>query len=126
MQAAAFRKQPLAPSEGETFVQADIADMAAALAISKGIDAIVHLGGYAGEGPWETILKANIIGCYNMFEAARRNGVKRLVFASSNHVPGFYRCDQKIDHRVYPKPDTRSLASPTISVRGYPFRAPLA
>jgi uncharacterized protein YbjT (DUF2867 family) len=45
-------KQPLAPSEGETFVQADIADMAAALAISKAIDAIVHLGGYAGEGPF--------------------------------------------------------------------------
>ncbi len=67
----------------------------------------MHLGGYAAEGPWETILKANIIGCYNMFEAARRNGVKRLVFASSNHALGFYKCDQKVDHRVYPKPDTR-------------------
>ena len=100
-------KQPLAPSVGETFVRADIADVAAALAISQGIDAIVHLGGYAGEGPWETILQANIIGCYNMFEAARRNGVKRLVFASSNHALGFYKCDQKVDHRVYPKPDTR-------------------
>ena len=33
--------------------------------------------------------------------------MKRLVFASSNHVLGFYKCDQKIDHRVYPKPDTR-------------------
>ena len=46
--------------------------VAAALAISKGIDAIVHLGAYAGERPCETILQANIIGCYNMFEAARR------------------------------------------------------
>ena len=81
--------------------------MTAALAISEGTDAIVHLGGYAGEGPWETILKANIIGCYNVFEAARRNGVTRLVFASSNHALGFYKCDQKVDHRVYPKPDTR-------------------
>ena len=44
-------------------MQADIVDIADALAISEGIDAIVHLGGYAAEGPWETILKANIIGC---------------------------------------------------------------
>ena len=100
-------KRPLTPLPGETFVQADIVDMVAALAISEGADAIVHLGGYAAEGPWETILKANIIGCYNVFEAARRNGVTRLVFASSNHALGFYKCDQKVDHRVYPKPDTR-------------------
>ena len=77
------------------------------LTISEGTDTIVHLGGYASEGPWEMILQANIIGCYNVFEAARRNGAKRVVFASSNHALGFYRCDQKIDHRVYPKPDSR-------------------
>ena len=100
-------KRLLRPRADETFVQADIVDLSAALAISEGIDAIVHLGGYAGEGPWETILQANIIGCYNVFEAARRNGVKRLIFASSNHALGFYRCDQRVDHRVYPKPDTR-------------------
>jgi uronate dehydrogenase len=53
------------------------------------------------------ILRANIIGCYNLFEAARRNGVKRVLFASSNHATGFYKRDEKIDHRVYPKPDSR-------------------
>jgi uronate dehydrogenase len=100
-------KRFLRPSAGEAFVQGDISRMAEALGMSQGADAIVHLGGYASEGPWETILQANIIGCYNVFEAARRNGVKRVVFASSNHTLGFYRCDQKIDHRVYPKPDTR-------------------
>ena len=42
-----------------------------------------------------------------MFEAARRNGVKRIVFPSSNHAAGFYRRDQTIDHRVTPKPDSR-------------------
>ena len=47
-------------------------------------------GGHSVEGPWETILQANIIGCYNLFEAARRKGVKRVVFASSNHAVGFY------------------------------------
>ena len=43
---------------------------------------------------------ANIIGCYNMFEAARINGVKRIIFPSSNHATGFYRRATTIDHRV--------------------------
>jgi uronate dehydrogenase len=67
----------------------------------------MHLGGFAVEGPWSVILRANIVGCYNLFEAARRNGVKRILFATSNHATGFYRRDEKIDHRVYPKPDSR-------------------
>ena len=81
--------------------------MADALKITKGVDAIVHLGGYSVEGPWEAIHKANIVGCYNIFEAARRNKVKRILFATSNHAVGFYRRDQVIDHRVYIKPDGR-------------------
>ena len=67
----------------------------------------MHLGGYSVEGPWEGILQANIVGCYNVFEAARRNGVKRIIFPTSNHAVGFYRRDETIDHRVYPKPDSR-------------------
>jgi uronate dehydrogenase len=100
-------KRPLKKSKGEEFKLADISKMADALRITKGVDAIVHLGGYSVEGPWEAIHKANIIGCYNVFEAARRNGVKRILFATSNHAVGFYRRDQTIDHRVYIKPDGR-------------------
>ena len=91
----------------EKFVRADISKFADANRITKGVDAIVHLGGYSVEGPWEGILSANIIGCYNVFEAARRNGVKRILFPTSNHATGFYRRDHTIDHRVYPKPDSR-------------------
>ena len=58
-----------------------------------GVDGIVHLGGQAVEADWETVLQANIVGCYNLFEAARRQGVKRIVFATTNHVIGFYRRD---------------------------------
>jgi len=94
-------------AKGESFVRADITKMADALKITKGVDAILHLGGYSVEGPWEGILQANIIGCYNVFEAARRNGVRRILFPTSNHATGFYRRDQTIDHRVYPKPDSR-------------------
>lgn len=92
---------------GEKSARGDVAKMADMLRITKGVDAIVHLGGFSVEGPWEMILRANIIGCYNLFEAARRNGVKRVLFASSNHATGFYKRDEKIDHRVYPKPDSR-------------------
>jgi uronate dehydrogenase len=99
--------RPLKKVAGETFARADIAKMAEALRITKGVDAVIHLGGYSVEGPWEGILQANIIGCYNVFEAARRNGVKRIIFATSNHAVGFYRRDETIDHRIYPKPDSR-------------------
>ena len=100
-------KRPLKAPKGQTFVKADVSKMADAMRITKGVDAIVHLGGYSVEGPWESILQANIIGCYNVFEAARKNGVKRVIFPTSNHAVGFYRRDYTIDHRVYPKPDSR-------------------
>jgi len=92
---------------GETSVPGDIASMRDMLRATKGVDAIVHLGGVSAEGPWAAILRGNIAGCYNVFEAARRNGVKRILFATSNHAVGFYRRDETIDHRVYPKPDSR-------------------
>ncbi len=91
----------------ESFALGDVGRLSDMLRVTKGVDAIIHLGGFAVEGPWETILRANIVGCYNLFEAARRNGVKRILFATSNHACGFYRRDEKIDHRVYPRPDSR-------------------
>ena len=101
-------RKPIAkPAKGETFVQGDISKMKDALAITRGVDAIIHLGGYSVEGSWEDILDANIVGLYNVYEAARRNGVKRIIFATSNHAVGYYRRDQTIDHRVYPRPDSR-------------------
>jgi uronate dehydrogenase len=100
-------RRPLEPEKGQTFMHADVSRIGDALRITRGVDAIVHLGGYSAEGPWPVILQANIVGCYNVFEAARKNGVKRIVFPTSNHAVGFYRRDQTIDHRVYPKPDSR-------------------
>ena len=92
---------------GEEFVAADLADLAAVQRIVAGMDGIVHLGGYSIEGPWPTILNSNIIGCYNLFEAAYRAGVKRVVFASSNHAMGFYPRTQKIGVGVTVRPDSR-------------------
>jgi uronate dehydrogenase len=94
-------------NRGETFVRADISNLKDALRITKGVDAVVHFGGQSGENTWERILNANIIGFYNTLEAARQNGVKRFLVATSNHAVGFYPVKQTIDHRVYPKPDSR-------------------
>jgi uronate dehydrogenase len=92
---------------GETFMRANLSKLSDMLRVTKGVDAVVHFGGQSGEHDWDHILSANIIGFYNALEAARRNGVKRFLVATSNHAVGFYRCDQTIDHRVYPKPDSR-------------------
>jgi uronate dehydrogenase len=91
----------------EHFRAADLSDLAQVDAACDGIDGILHFGGFSVEGPWDTILQANIIGGYNLFEAARRKGVKRIVFASSNHATGFYPRHQQISPDVTVRPDTR-------------------
>ena len=93
--------------EGEEVVVADLSDMAAVEALTKDVDAIVHMGGQSIEGPWEVVLQANIIGLYNLYEAARRNGVQRIVFASSNHAVGFCRRDKTIGPDEPIRPDSR-------------------
>jgi uronate dehydrogenase len=85
-----------AASEGEELRPAALEDGAAVDALLDGVDAVVHLGGVSVEGPFEPILQANIVGVYHLYEAARRHGVRRIVFASSNHVIGFYRQDEVI------------------------------
>lgn len=93
--------------EDETFIAADLSNLAEVEAAVAGMDGIVHMGAYSVEGPWEDILQANIIGTYNLFEAVRRQGVKRVVFASSYHVIGLYPRHETISVDVVPLPDTR-------------------
>jgi uronate dehydrogenase len=100
-------KRPGDLAGGEEFVQADLSDYAAVEKLTAGIDGIVHLGGYSIEGPWEDILAANIVGARNIYEAGYRTGVKRVVFASSNHAVGFYPRSRKIGVDVTVRPDSR-------------------
>jgi uronate dehydrogenase len=100
-------KPPADLRPGEKFIAADLADMAQVAAICASVDGIIHLGGHSIEGPWDAILQANIIGGYNLFEAARLAGVKRIVFASSNHAVGFYPRHQRIGPNVTARPDSR-------------------
>ncbi|MEM7523406.1 MAG: NAD(P)-dependent oxidoreductase [Pseudomonadota bacterium] len=74
----------------ETFVQADLADYAAMAAIIDGADMVVHFGALVDEAPFDDILGPNIIGAYNVWEAAWRTGARRVVYASSIHAVGMY------------------------------------
>lgn len=100
-------KAPADLGSHEKFMAAELSDLAEVEAICEGVDGILHFGGYSVEGPWDDILQSNIIGCYNLFEAARRKGVKRVVFASSNHAVGFYPRHQRIGTDVTARPDSR-------------------
>jgi uronate dehydrogenase len=89
---------------GEELVVGDLGQSATAMV--AGVDAIVHLGGISVEATWEPILASNIDGLVRLYEAARQARVKRIVFASSNHVTGFYGQHEVIDARALPRPDT--------------------
>jgi uronate dehydrogenase len=70
-------------------VVADLTDTEALREAVRGVDAIIHLAGISLEAPFEKILHSNIEGTYRLYEAAREAGVRRVVFASSNHAVGF-------------------------------------
>ena len=91
--------------EREEVAVADLADADAVMSMMQGVDAIIHLGGVSVESPFNPILQANIIGAYNLYEAARKQGVKRVVFASSNHVTGFYKQSETITADQPARPD---------------------
>ena len=79
------------PTDGAKVHVADISDLEAIQPAFEGIHTVVHLG--ANPSPrasWESILQNNLIGTRNVYEAARLGGVQRIIFASSNHVVGFF------------------------------------
>jgi uronate dehydrogenase len=96
-----------ATGPGEEAVRCDVTDPADCEQAMEGIDCVVHLAGVPREGPWDAILPTNIAGTYNVFEAARRQGVQRIVFASSNHVIGYYRAQRRTGIDLPPRPDSR-------------------
>ncbi|GIX24106.1 MAG: uronate dehydrogenase [Caldimonas sp.] len=95
-----------AAAPGEELRPVALQDKAGMIDLLHGVDAVVHLGGISTEQPWEPILQANIVGVYHLYEAARLQGVRRIVFASSNHVTGFYRQHEVIDTEAPVRPDS--------------------
>ncbi len=93
-------------ADGEEVVSCDLGDMEAVRELVDGCDYIIHLGGMSVENTFETILHANIRGTYNIYEAARQKGVKRILFASSNHTIGFHDRETRLDANSPTRPDS--------------------
>lgn len=90
----------------ERFHHADLQDLAALEALCGQVDAIIHLGGMVGASyRFEDVLGPNVIGAHNVFEAAVRQRVKRVVYASSHHVVGFAPRGTHLDHQSAPRPN---------------------
>ncbi|MGV3551006.1 NAD-dependent epimerase/dehydratase family protein [Rhizobium sp.] len=84
----------------------DLSDMNAAIEATKDCDAIVHFGGASLERPWEEILDSNIVGSYNIYEGARKNGTKRVIYASSVHAIGYHEVEAQIGVDAPVRPDS--------------------
>ena len=90
----------------ECYVRADLADLDAMVALLEGADMVVHFGAIGDEAPFEQILGPNIIGAYNIWEAAWRNKLRRVIYASSIHAVGMYPKSQCLTVDTPHKPDT--------------------
>ncbi len=98
---------PLDAGGGEQAIEASITDLAALTSACTGADAVIHLAGLASEAPWDRIAEVNIHGTYVVLEAARRAGVSRVLYASSNHAVGFApAADFPVPDYAFPAPDT--------------------
>ncbi|MEA2505833.1 MAG: uronate dehydrogenase [Actinomycetota bacterium] len=90
----------------ETFAGADLLDPAEVARIVQGVDVIVHLGGHPDEAGFAELVGPNVHGTFNIFESARRAGVTRIVYASSNHVTGFYTPGERLMGEEPARPDS--------------------
>lgn len=91
---------------GETYYQADLTSLEQMVQVTQGADMIVHFGAIGDEAPFETLLGPNIVGAYHVWEAAYRNGIRRVVYASSVHAVGMHSRTEGIDLDARHKPDT--------------------
>ncbi len=90
----------------ETWVTADMSDMAQVKPLLDGVEMAVHFASRADEGPFEDILGSNYVSAYNLWESAHHAGTRRIVYASSVHGVGMYRANEGIDLDAPHRPDT--------------------
>jgi len=92
--------------DNQTWERLDITDAARLSAAMADVDGIVHLAGYPNERSIEDILRVNVMGTHNVFEAARSNGIDRVVLGSSNHAVGFYPRATLVSDKHPMRPDS--------------------
>jgi uronate dehydrogenase len=100
-----LRLSDIVAIDDAAFVAADLTDAAAVDRIVDGVDAIVHLGGVPDEATFAEVAGPNLAGTFYVFDAARRFGVRRVVYASSNHATGMYPVGAPLDGSQVPRPD---------------------
>ena len=91
---------------GESYVKADLASLDQMIDLLKDADMVVHFGAIGDEAPFDAILQSNIVGAYNVWEAAYKNGVRRVVYASSIHAVGMHPKNEFIGTDAPHRPDT--------------------
>ncbi|MEB4614800.1 NAD-dependent epimerase/dehydratase family protein [Leucobacter sp. M11] len=92
-------------SDADRVWPADVRDLAALEAAFAGCAGVIHLGGIPDEADFHDLAEVNIVGTYHVLEAARRAGVGRVVFASSNRLTGYYPAGTLVDEAMPPRPD---------------------
>ena len=90
----------------EEAVICELGDYDAVMALTRDVDAIVHFGGAPLETDFETILDSSIRGSYHIYEGARKNGVPRVIYASSVHAIGYHELGAMIDADAPVRPDS--------------------
>lgn len=91
---------------GESYIKADLSSLDQMVDLLKDADMVVHFGAIGDEAPFDAILQSNIVGAYNVWEAAYKNGVRRVVYASSIHAVGMHPKNEFIGTDAPHRPDT--------------------
>lgn len=99
------RVELTASSSTEDVHRLDLRDTDAVAEALEGVDAVVHLGGIPDEAPLPDLLDANVLGTHNVLEGARRQGVRRVVLASSNRLGGFHPVTETVTPDLPARPD---------------------
>ena len=90
----------------ETYVQADLSDLDAMVDLLKGADMVVHFGAIVDEAPMDVLWGPNFYGAYTIWEAAYRNKLRRVIYASSIHAVGMHKKTDFIGIDAPHRPDT--------------------
>ncbi|WP_028224231.1 NAD-dependent epimerase/dehydratase family protein [Paraburkholderia ferrariae] len=103
---SAAGSKPLEPLvEGEDVMHGDLRERAVVDRLLEGVDVLIHLAGTSVERPLPEIIENNLRGLVEVYEGARRHGVKRILFASSNHAIGMYPVEEKLTLDCALRPD---------------------
>ncbi|WP_439631241.1 NAD-dependent epimerase/dehydratase family protein [Shinella sp.] len=99
--------EPAEVAVDERVFVGSITDPALLREAAAGVGGVLHLAGCTTDAAMDLQIEGNIVGASNVYEAARLNGVQRVVFASSHHVVGYYPRRRRLDANVILRPDSR-------------------